>query len=151
MNNLTTITRKVLSLLLVIAMAFAGTVLCFADDMNVTATEENISGASTIVFEPDRWDNASSVSAEVWTSGKKIKVAASIRVKDSSSKVSGYLYLEEKSGGRWKSVQSWKINQTGNVDITKSTTYTKGNTYRARVKATVGGETVEDVSDSIEG
>lgn len=151
MNYLTTITRKMIVLVLAIAMTFVGTNLCFADsEINNGPADEQISKTAAMAFEPLRWNNAAKVVADIWTSGKKVKASAFIKVKDIGAKVSGYLYLEEKSGGKWKTVQSWEINQNGNVDITKSATYTAGNIYRARIKATVAGETVEDISDSIE-
>ena len=151
MNYLTTITRKMIVLVLAIAMTFVGTNLCFADsEINNGPADEQISKTAAMAFEPLRWGKATEAVAFVYTSGKKVYAEASIKPNKDTYAVKGYLYLEQKSGRTWKEVKSWRINETGAVSLSKSYAYTKGNIYRARLEVTVSGEKINVISDELE-
>lgn len=101
-------------------------------------------------FELLRWGNASVVAPYISVSKNKIVVDLTVIPNKQSYKVKGYLYIEEKSGGKWTQVQSYKINQTGDVSMTKKYTYSSGCTYRAKADVSVAGEKIVKISEEID-
>ena len=74
---------------------------------------------------------------------------ASIRAstKKSTTKTSGALCFEKKSGNGWTPVASWDIDETGSVSITKTYNGTTGVTYRTRVVVTIGTDKIDVASN----
>ena len=103
-----------------------------------------LSGSSTIIT--PFWTNTASAQANISSSNRTLKPSTYISAKSTSTKISGTLYLEKKSGSSWQNVTSWSISGTGSIAVSKSYTGTSGTIYRARVVASVGGESVECTS-----
>ncbi|HZJ76454.1 MAG TPA: hypothetical protein VFC70_01980, partial [Oscillospiraceae bacterium] len=71
-----------------------------------------------------------------------------IKAKSPLGSISGTMYLEKYSLGRWTSVTSWSLKGTGSVFLSKSYRGTLGVKYRTRVVVTVDGETAVATSGS---
>lgn len=112
----------------------------FADTENVIVVDEHVKL---------RWNNAIIVIPSISASKQKISASILITTQKSSDTINGYMYLEEKSGKKWKQVKSWKINQTGTLDLTKSYTGKKGSIYRTKVDVKVSKEKITAESDEI--
>lgn len=104
-----------------------------------------ISSGSGMIITPF-WTNTASAQANISSSNQILKPSTYISAKSSSTKISGTLYLEKKSGSSWQSVTSWSISGTGSITASKSYTGKAGTIYRARVVVSVGGENVECTS-----
>lgn len=72
-----------------------------------------------------------------------------INAKSSSGLISGTMYLEKYTSGKWTSVTSWNFNGTGNVFLSKSYRGSLDTEYRIRVIVTVSGEKAEATSRSL--
>lgn len=95
------------------------------------------------------WTNTASAQANISSSNQTLKPSTYISAKSSTTKISGTLYLEKKSGSSWQNVTSWSISGTGSIAASKSYTGTSGTIYRARAVVSVGGESVECTSAEI--
>lgn len=135
--------KKAAALVLSLAMAFSMSMPALA-----AQPQRPISTNGNIIITPF-WTNTASAQAEISASGQTLKPSAYISAKSTSTKISGTLYLEKKSGSSWQTVTSWSISGTGSVAVAKSYQGTAGTTYRARAAVSVGGEYVECVSTSI--
>lgn len=96
------------------------------------------------------WTNINDVSPYISATGTTLFPEVYIGAKSSSSPVTGTMYLEKYSSGRWTNVTSWNIKGTGSVTLSKTYTGTSGVTYRTRVVVTVNGETVNIASEGCE-
>lgn len=96
------------------------------------------------------WTNISDVFPYISATGTTLYPEVYIEAKSSSSPITGTMYLEKYSSGRWTNVTSWNIKGTGSVTLSKSYIGTSGVTYRTRVVVTVNGETVNIASEGCE-
>lgn len=96
------------------------------------------------------WESISGISPSISAEGTTLYPEVFIEAKKSSSSISGTMYLEKYSSGRWTSVTSWSLKGTGNVFLSKSYRGTSGVKYRTRVVVTVDGEKVEATSGTCE-
>lgn len=96
------------------------------------------------------WDNISGISPSISAEGTTLYPEVYIKAKSSSSSISGTMYLEKYSSGRWTSVTSWSLKGTGNVFLSKSYRGTSGVKYRTRVVVTVDGENAVATSGNCE-
>lgn len=96
------------------------------------------------------WDNISGISPYISAVGTTLYPEIYIEAKMSSASISGTMYLEKYSSGRWTSVTSWSFKGAGNVFLSKSYRGTLGVKYRTRVAVTVDGETAVATSGSYE-
>ncbi|MFV0496860.1 MAG: hypothetical protein ACK5L0_01645 [Candidatus Fimivivens sp.] len=94
------------------------------------------------------WTNITDIFPAISSSGQTLYPEAYIEAKSSSAKITGTMYLEKYSSGRWTRVASWSISGTGYASISKSHTGTAGTEYRTRVVVTVGSESAEAISGS---
>lgn len=141
--------KIIIIMAMVLCMSLGMTAAAFAETESVAINDGNTtvaSGAQYIIQSV----NARQVEPFIYVSGNKLKASVIIKVKDSAYKVSGNLYLEEKSGKRWIKARTWEIDQTGDVNITKSVNYTSGHTYRVRVDVSINGENINKVTDPLE-
>lgn len=111
--------------------------------------EKPITDASYQIITP-LWINVSDVLPDISAVGNTLYPEVYIKAKSSSGSISGTMYLEKYSSGRWTSVASWNLKGTGNVSLSKSYVGTSGVNYRTRVVVTVDGETVTATSGSCE-
>lgn len=95
------------------------------------------------------WNNTSSIFVDLYSSGRILNAETLIKPYSSNADVSGTLYLERLSNGRWITESSWTISGTGSVSISRSYSGTRGNTYRTRVSANVNGERASSTSRSV--
>ena len=93
------------------------------------------------------WTNINEVSPYISATGTTLYPEVYIGAKSSSSSITGTMYLEKYSSGRWTNVTSWNIKGSGSVTLSKTYTGTSGVTYRTRVVVTVNGETVNIASE----
>ena len=84
------------------------------------------------------------------TSGSTLSSALQISAFSDSKKITGTLYLQKKSNGRWANVTSWKINGTGDVDMEHTYKGISGVTYRLKVVVKVGTESITEYSNEAE-
>jgi len=96
------------------------------------------------------WDSISGISPYISVQGTTVYSEVYIEAKRSSGSISGTMYLEKYSSGRWTSVTSWDFKGTGNVFLSKSYKGTSGVKYRTRIVVTVDGETAVATSGSCE-
>ena len=96
------------------------------------------------------WDNISGISPSISAEGTTLYPEVYIKAKNSSSSISGTMYLEKYSSGRWISVTSWSLKGTGNVFLSKNYRGASGVKYRTRVVVTVDGEKAEAISGTCE-
>ena len=96
------------------------------------------------------WDNISDISPRISSSGTTLYPEVYIGAKSSTASISGTMYLEKYSSGRWTNVTSWSFKGTSSVSVSKSYNGTSGTTYRTRVVITVDGEKTRATSGSCE-
>lgn len=96
------------------------------------------------------WDNISDISPRISSSGTTLYPEVYIGAKSSTASISGTMYLEKYSSGRWRNVTSWSFKGTSSVSVSKSYNGTSGTTYRTRVVITVDGEKTRATSGSCE-
>ena len=103
--------------------------------------------AGGIVVTP-KWNDVSSVSLSLTTSGNQLRSTLTVVPKSGVGTVrtKGTLYLEKRSGSNWVYVTSWSVNQTGNVVFSRTYNGSYGNTYRARFSGTAGSESISITS-----
>jgi len=92
------------------------------------------------------WVDVNEVIADISSSGKTLYPEVYIKAKSTSAKITGTLYLEKYSSGKWKKVTSWSISGTGSLLQSESYSGSSGTSYRTRVEAEVGGESVDSTS-----
>lgn len=96
------------------------------------------------------WNRISTIIPDISVVGNTLYPEVSIKAKSSLSSITGTMYLEKYSAGRWTSVASWSLKGTGSVSLSKSYIGTSGVNYRTRVVVTVDGETATAISGSCE-
>ena len=96
------------------------------------------------------WNETASVNVYLTTSGSTLSSALQISAFSDSKKITGTLYLQKKSNGRWANVTSWKINGTGDVDMEHTYKGISGVTYRLKVVVKVGTESITEYSNEAE-
>lgn len=96
------------------------------------------------------WNSISDISPYISVVGNTIYPEVYIKAKSTSGSISGTMYLEKYSSGRWTSVASWNFTGTSNIFLSKSYSGTSGVNYRTRVVVTVDGETATATSGSCE-
>ncbi|GEM_PF-416047 len=113
-----------------------------------TVTFSQASRLESYVVTP-YWDSTILVKPSISKAGRTLSVSILITPKNSSIKSSGTLYLEQYSGGQWKTASSWTINKTGTVDITKTYKGTSKERYRTKVIVTTGTDNITATSNEI--
>lgn len=94
------------------------------------------------------WSNISDISPNIYFEGKTLYSEVYVAAQSTSAKITGTMYLEKYSSGKWTKVTSWIISGTGYASISKSYTGRAETEYRTRVVVTIGSETAEAISDS---
>lgn len=96
------------------------------------------------------WDNISGISPYISVEGTTLYPEVYVSAKSSSGSISGTMYLEKYSFGRWRSVTSWSFSGTSSVFLSKSYRGTSGIKYRTKVVVTIDGENAVATSGSCE-
>jgi hypothetical protein len=92
------------------------------------------------------WESISGISPSISAEGTTLYPEVFIEAKKSSGSISGTMYLEKYSSGRWISVTSWSLKGTGNAFLSKSYRGALSTKYRTKVVVTVDGEKAEATS-----
>ena len=95
------------------------------------------------------WNNISGISPMISSENTTIYPEVYVEAKSSSAYISGTMYLEKYSSGRWTTVTSWNVNGTGTAFASKNYRGTSGTKYRTRVVVTVDGEKAEAISSTL--
>lgn len=96
-----------------------------------------------------RWSEISDISIYVSAEGRTVYPEIHVKSKKSSGRITGTMYLEKYSNGRWVKVTSWDFKGTSSVFLSKSYNGTYGNEYRARAVVSIDGETTVSKSGSV--
>lgn len=138
--------RKVGTTALAIALLIGGG----ASNANYAMEQQNkeLAGNYYQIIRP-MWDNISGISPYISAEGTTLYPEVYIKAKSSSGSISGTMYLERYSSGRWTSVVLWSFSGTNSVFLSKSYRGTSDNEYRTRVVVTVDGENAEATSGSL--
>lgn len=96
------------------------------------------------------WDEISSISPYISASGSTLYPEVYVDAKDSSGSISGTMYLEKYTSGRWTNMTSWSLSGTGNAFLSKSYKGTSGTKYRVKVVVTINGEKATAYSGNYE-
>ena len=94
------------------------------------------------------WEEVSSIIVIMDISDNVIVAETNIEGEKGNEKISGTMYLEKYSSGKWVRAKSWKLSGKGNLNVQKTYRGKEGIEYRVRVVAKVGSETVEEISDT---
>ncbi len=132
-------------------LLLAGVLTVLSSSHALAATTENFSSTifSQSMIQP-YWSEALNVNATLSVSGNTLKSEAQITAITSSNKITGTMYLQKYSNGRWVNVTSWKISGTGEVDLKRSYKGTSGVTYRTKVVVKVGTENIIEYSNEMD-
>ncbi|MEY8352846.1 cell agglutination protein Mam3 [Lachnospiraceae bacterium 54-53] len=96
------------------------------------------------------WDNISDISPYISSEGTTLYPEVYIKSKSSTDSISGTMYLEKYSSGKWTSVTSWNFKGTSTVFLSKNYKGISGVTYRTRIVVTINGEKAVVTSGSCE-
>lgn len=96
------------------------------------------------------WISIADITPYISVEGRTLYPEVYIKAKSSSGSISGTMYLEKYSFGRWTSVTSWSFSGTSSVFLSKSYSGTSGIKYRTRVVVTIDGEKAEATSGVLE-
>lgn len=96
-----------------------------------------------------RWENNYNTNISLSKSNNTIYIDSIVKVDNVSSYISGGVYLERYTNGRWVNVASWAIRGTGSAILSDSYKGASGELYRARLSADVGGERISATSNSV--
>lgn len=96
------------------------------------------------------WISIADITSYISAEGRTLYPEAYIKAKSSSGSISGIMYLEKYSFGRWTSVTSWSFSGTSSVFLSKSYRGTSGVKYRTKVVVTIDGEKAVATSGSCE-
>lgn len=118
--------------------------------LNMAAPESSVMLISAFANEAitPYWSEVSSIAVGIDISGNVISAEVDIEGEEDNEKITGTMYLEKYSSGKWVRVKSWKISGKGHLFVHKTYRGKEGIEYRTRVVAKVGSETVEEFSDS---
>lgn len=94
------------------------------------------------------WEDNGNANVSIYNSNNILNIETTITAK-SNYNISGTIYLEKYTNGRWSQVNSWSISGTGALVVSKSYRGTSGNTYRARVSVNVEGERINSKSSTV--
>lgn len=96
------------------------------------------------------WNSIADISPYISVEDRTLYPEVYIKAKSSSGSISGTMYLEKYSSGRWTSVTSWSFSGISSVFLSKSYTGSSGIKYRTRVVVNVDGEKATATSGSCE-
>lgn len=96
------------------------------------------------------WKNINFSNVTISNSGNTIYLEARVISKINGNRINATIFLEKYSNGRWIPVASWPVSGTGSIISNKNYSGFSGNRYRARLNATVNGETATAYSSSIQ-
>lgn len=97
-----------------------------------------------------QWKNIKSFSTSLSNSENSINVYVSASSMSSGQDISGYIYLQKYSSGKWITTISWKINGNSRYNIMKMTQGEYGSKYRVMATINIGGENATVYSNSIQ-
>ncbi len=96
------------------------------------------------------WISIADITPYISAEGRTLYPEVYIKAKSSSGSISGTMYLEKYSFGRWTSVTSWSFSGTSSVFLSKGYRGTSGIKYRTKVVVTIDGEKAVATSGSCE-
>ncbi|WP_054252917.1 hypothetical protein [Neofamilia massiliensis] len=96
-----------------------------------------------------RWENNYNTNISLSKRNNTIYIDSIVKVDNVSSSISGGVYLERYTNGRWVNVASWVIKGKGSAILSDSYKGVSGELYRARLSADVGGERISATSNSV--
>lgn len=109
----------------------------------------NVKALEFINDEVLRWENNYNTNISLSKRNNTIYIDSIVKVDNVSSSISGGVYLERYTNGRWVNVASWAIRGTGSATLSDSYKGASGELYRARLSVDVGGERVSATSNSV--
>lgn len=139
--------KKLGAAVLVLALVLG----CTAPNVAVYAKElQNQTSVEASYRISPLWNSISDISPSISSSGTTLYPEVYIEAVKSTGSISGTMYLEKYSGGKWITVTSWSLKGTSNVSASKSYQGNSGTKYRTRIAVTVDGEKAEATSGSCE-
>lgn len=87
-----------------------------------------------------RWANIAVLNPYLKSSGTTLYPDVQITAKSDSAGITGTMYLQEYSGGRWINVADWDIGDVGSTFVSGEYEGESGYKYRTKVVVTVNGE-----------
>lgn len=129
--------RKNIFLLIVVILIFA----CTNSNNKVYALE----GEAEIL----RFHNDNSATISLSNQEKSLYIESVIKANNPRLYINGTAYLERYTYGGWVSIKSWSFSGNGTVLLSEMYSSVSGGLYRARLSATVNGERISAVSDSV--
>lgn len=129
--------RKSISLLIAVILIFA----CINSNNKVFALEGEV--------EILRFHNDNSATVSLSNQGQSLYIESAIKANNPRLYVNGTVSLERYTYGGWISLKSWPISGNGTVLLSETYSSVSGGLYRARLSATVEGERISAVSDSV--
>lgn len=112
-------------------------------------TSNNTVSANEEIIRP-MWVNIDISEVKLYSNGNSLYLESKVRATNLNNGINATIFLEKYSNGRWVNESSWTISAKGNLINSKSYYGTKGTRYRARLRATVNGETSTAISSSIQ-
>lgn len=95
-----------------------------------------------------RWSDSVDSTIKLSNSNKTLYIDSTI-MSINNELIKGNVYLERYTYGGWVSLKSWSISGNGTAILTETYSSSSGGLYRARLSATVNGERISAVSDSV--
>lgn len=129
--------RKNIFLLIVVILIFA----CTNSNNKVYAIE--------VEAEILRFHNDNSATISLSNQEKSLYIESVIKANNPRLYINGTAYLERYTYGGWVSIKSWSFSGNGTVLLSETYSSVSGGLYRARLSATVEGERISAVSDSV--
>lgn len=96
-----------------------------------------------------RWENNYNTNISLSKRNNIIYIDSTVMANNVGSSISGGVYLEIYTNGRWVNVASWAIRGTSSATLSDSYKGASGELYRARLSADVGGERISATSNSV--
>lgn len=96
------------------------------------------------------WVEIITISPYISADGNTLYPEVYVEAKSSSVSITGTMYLQKYSSGRWINVTSWALKGTGSLSSSKNYSGTVNTKYRTRVVVTVNGESAEAISGTCE-
>ena len=130
--------KKIIFVLLVAVMMLQTSLVCAKE------VEGGIGTVETQGWIELCWENTSSIMVMIKEGNSSVEVGLYIGA-DDGAPIRGNLYLEKYSGGSWQTVRSWRIAGRGSLTTSELWNVSSGK-YRARVRATIGKDYVNETS-----
>lgn len=94
---------------------------------------------SNYSFEPISpfWSETSMAAARIAVSNRTITSTAQVVAHQSTTRISGTMFLEENRNGSWRTATSWPVSGTGVLTANRTFTGINGVSYRTRIVVTV--------------